>query len=627
MEQNSKNDHIVIEVPQDSNLTMKIEDKPQVMPIDIYKQLSEHGANNTMYKLNETTLHQYQNRMPSKKLYSSPIPLEIPKNNEGLHQEEGSDISDSSDLMSDISSNANSVNTSDTSHKHNRLHKMLYKLGTETVEVSYKKLTYVEVLQKIDRDYQPSLPHQASSSLDIIASYLKGQRTMYMEAMSFLRSQLNWLMLPAIIMSAVCSVLSQGTFDNNTLGQNILSGLNVTVACLIAIINYLKLDAAAEAHKTTAHRYDKILTSIEFTSGETLLVHDTALDRFSNRELKDPQQYLLGFSDVTLQDISGADLNLLARQRHYRNVRRAKKELTDKLKEQIHQLGERISEVKDTNQFIIPKAIRSRYPLLQTINVFAIIKKIEDYKAHQITKLKNIKNEIRVVTQAGLKARKADNRELASARRKTLQARKTTTINVILYLNTAFMMVERMFLQEMINAESKQKHRIRFFLNNLLTSILCCVGWNVCLPRQFMSPEKAGGPILLKLLGLRMEGDTNELTKEARELLIHLNDKNVKDIESFNRWLRFERKRINKNKVQFNNHSNTCFPFSSINANRKVSIYEPTKTHYLEEEEIEEIYPPEMPPTPFRRKKLKSRPSGQLQVNEQSSDREEDSDI
>ena len=33
----------------------------------------------------------------------------------------------------------------------------------------------------------------------------------------------------------------------------------------------MKLDAQSEAHKTSAHQYDKLQTSIEFLSGTTLL--------------------------------------------------------------------------------------------------------------------------------------------------------------------------------------------------------------------------------------------------------------------------------------------------------------------------------------------------------------------
>ncbi len=41
---------------------------------------------------------------------------------------------------------------------------------------------------------------------------------------------------------------------------------------LLAVVNYLKLDATSEAHKIAAHQYDKLQTSIEFLSGTTLLL-------------------------------------------------------------------------------------------------------------------------------------------------------------------------------------------------------------------------------------------------------------------------------------------------------------------------------------------------------------------
>jgi hypothetical protein len=37
------------------------------------------------------------------------------------------------------------------------------------------------------------------------------------------------------------------------------------IAFLLALVNYFKLDAASEAHKISAHQYDKLQSSVEFT--------------------------------------------------------------------------------------------------------------------------------------------------------------------------------------------------------------------------------------------------------------------------------------------------------------------------------------------------------------------------
>ena len=57
-----------------------------------------------------------------------------------------------------------------------RKHVMNYKIGDENLLIKYQKNTYNDVVKKINRDYQPCVPNQFSSALDILSSYLKGQK-------------------------------------------------------------------------------------------------------------------------------------------------------------------------------------------------------------------------------------------------------------------------------------------------------------------------------------------------------------------------------------------------------------------------------------------------------------------
>ena len=140
----------------------------------------------------------------------------------------------------------------------------------------YKKLNYSQVEQSIDKYYY-SINHKYSSALDILASYLKGHKIIYMEAKSYSETRLNNLMMPAILLSTAVTVLAS-IVKQYTWGYMLVSAINGVVACLLAIVNYLKLDAASEAHKISSNQYDKLQSSVEFTSGSILLFRDFTMN-------------------------------------------------------------------------------------------------------------------------------------------------------------------------------------------------------------------------------------------------------------------------------------------------------------------------------------------------------------
>ena len=133
----------------------------------------------------------------------------------------------------------------------------------------FKKLEFKDVEYKINQSYS-DINHKYSSALDILASYLKGHKIIYMEAKSYCETHLNFYMLPSILFSTVATVLSS-YLSNYYWGPVFISGLNGIIAFLLAIVNYLKLDAASEAHKISSHQYDKLQSTVEFTSGSVLL--------------------------------------------------------------------------------------------------------------------------------------------------------------------------------------------------------------------------------------------------------------------------------------------------------------------------------------------------------------------
>lgn len=202
--------------------------------------------------------------------------------------------------------------------------------------------TCIDVETALGKSYIDLKHSQISSnSLDVLALYIKGQKLLYTEAKTYCEQQLNFLMLPAIFISCVGSIFSFLS-GNYSYGPVIIASLNGFNAFLLALISYLKLDAKAQAHKTSAYKFDKLESICEFNSGKFMF-----------------------FASTTT--------NIL-------NI--------------VEKIETGVKEIKETNQFILPESIRYEFHFTYSTNVFMLVKNVRSVEITETNNLRNCLNKL-----------------------------------------------------------------------------------------------------------------------------------------------------------------------------------------------------------------------------------------
>lgn len=337
------------------------------------------------------------------------------------------------------------------------------------------KITFDELKKKLIHYYEPSIIHKYSSALDILASFIKSQAFLYNESSNYCRHQLNLLMFPCIFLSTMCSLFSSISQQYNY-GLLLIGAVNAIIAFLLAVVNYLKLDAAAEAHHISSTHYSRLKILLEFTSGETLLFKNPLLQ--PNGLDKEVENWCL--VNQTVPDMETQKQEFV--RKTYDHIKELKDTLIQNLQEKIDMIREKVMEIRENNRFSIPKPIMNDYPIIYNINIFSFIKTVDDYRMGIMSTLKNVLNEIHFLS---IKEPSAKDQ----VRILQLYVHKNSIMNELVLLSSTYHLIDIMFQQEIKNNVLYRRYSVRFYLQ----SILDFFGSKISvLPAEYKHPYDCG---------------------------------------------------------------------------------------------------------------------------------------
>lgn len=211
----------------------------------------------------------------------------------------------------------------------------------------YKQLAYHDVEKTLDKYYDMELDNKYSSELDILTTYMKGQKNVYIQSKQLSQWRYNCLMIPSLVITGGVTVFSDFVgCESDT--KWILTALNATIGLLIALMNFLKLESSTAMFLQLANHYDKLEVALEMTNSKLVLM-DTE------------------------------------------NEKRAL------VLNQINIIEEKMNEMKEANNVLIPAEMKQIFPIICHVNIFSFIKKLENHRQILVLKFKDIQNEIRFI--------------------------------------------------------------------------------------------------------------------------------------------------------------------------------------------------------------------------------------
>lgn len=211
----------------------------------------------------------------------------------------------------------------------------------------FKELSYDQVMKSLDKYYDDN--NKYSNELDILITFMKGQKNLYIQSHLLCKRKLHMLMIPAILLSTFLTFLTpfSSSCEHNW-SVIVIATLNGITTGLITLINYLKLETSTQTFFNSARQFDKLETSLEFVASKLMFMED-------------------------------------------------ENEKSTIVYEQLQEVESKINEMKEWNSLFLPDEIRGLFPIICHMNIFSFIKRIEMNRKSLVERFKDVKNEIRYI--------------------------------------------------------------------------------------------------------------------------------------------------------------------------------------------------------------------------------------
>ena len=364
---------------------------------------------------------------------------------DNLHNTESLFIQNSegnSPIMSDSNSNSNSNNNSNSNSNNNSDDevvsnpRLMKNFKSNAIKNKYAKLNTTDIEKYVKKYYSNSPVDSYSNELDILTTFVRGQKNLYAQSRNITQQKLYLLMCPALIIAAAVTFISP-FLECDTVNTNIVAGLNGVVTLFISMVGFFKLETLSEKYLILASLFDNSETELELASTKIMIM----------KKEKDISQFIIS---------------------------------------KFNETEDKITEYKLINQTLILPEIKLLFPIISHVNIFSFIKKIELLKRCTIEKLCNVKNEISYIQYKTEKKKQIqyiktstnshldnnvehEHQTKEEARLNKLFRFKSTITNELIELQNAYSIIDAIFYREISSAEKKQ---------NRWWFCLLCFYWN-----------------------------------------------------------------------------------------------------------------------------------------------------